>query len=564
MSKFILLLISLLALALALYALRWALLPRRRVPGNRVRSQRIRLWLRLHPGRGMATAFELWAGHGRFAAFRKSRHSRRSLSAWERIRRPDEHSIVVGRAHYRHGVRLPVEEHLVIVAPPRTGKSGTLATMIIHHPGTVLVTSTKEDMFTLTSGIRAQRGPVHVFNPEGIGSVPSTFRWDPVRGCADEATAIRRASAFAEAASTEGVEDAAFWSQSATAVLRALFCAAGLVRGDLRTVSQWAYGTNTERAVKILAAAGRDQWAASLAEFVFSPAAKTTSTIRLVLQGSLQFLADRNLAAAVLPADPFDSLDFEEFATSGGTLYAIAAAESKQAPLAGLFAALTSELRHAAIRVGSRMPGQRLDPPMLLALDEACQISPVPAPQWLQDSGGKGIQIVVVGHGEAQFKSRWKAEGCRTIFDTSAKLFLPGISDVDTLTTASKLAGQTAMRERGKDEKRSRHDVLTPDMVRALPKGHGLLLRGSMAPVIVRLPMAWKDSTYKKAVRAGTAVAAIEPARPPAIGGMPLFQLPIPESKAIAPDQAELLDDTNPADDSEPGDDNGTDGWWSR
>ena len=26
-------------------------------------------------------------------------------------------------------------------------------------------------------------GPVHVFNPQAIGGVPSTFRWSPVDGC---------------------------------------------------------------------------------------------------------------------------------------------------------------------------------------------------------------------------------------------------------------------------------------------------------------------------------------------------------------------------------------------
>jgi hypothetical protein len=42
-----------------------------------------------------------------------------------------------------------------------------------------------------------------------------------------------------------------------------------------------------------------------------------------------------------------------------------------------------------------------------MALDEVTQICPVPVPSWLADSGGKGIQILTVAHGEAQLRSRW-------------------------------------------------------------------------------------------------------------------------------------------------------------
>jgi hypothetical protein len=43
----------------------------------------------------------------------------------------------------------------------------------------------------------AQYGPVHVFNPQQVGAVSSTFCWSPIEGCEDPATAIRRADAFA-------------------------------------------------------------------------------------------------------------------------------------------------------------------------------------------------------------------------------------------------------------------------------------------------------------------------------------------------------------------------------
>src|SRR2546430_10074521 len=92
----------------------WAFLPARHLPGNRARQLRIRLHLRLHPGKGFATAFGLWLRWGRFAALRRSGRIRRSLAFWQRMGEPPEHSVFLGRAHWRHGLRVPLEEHVLV------------------------------------------------------------------------------------------------------------------------------------------------------------------------------------------------------------------------------------------------------------------------------------------------------------------------------------------------------------------------------------------------------------------------------------------------------------------
>ena len=147
-----------------------------------------------------------------------------------------------------------------------------------------------------------------------------------------------------------------------------------------------------------------------------------------------------------------------------------------------------------------------------MGLDEVVQICPVPLPVWLSDSGGKGIQVITVAHGEAQLASRWQEHGKQVVLDTSGvKAFLPGITDTSTLEMASKLCGQAAYREHGQ-EHCSRHDVVTPDMIRQLPDGFALVIRGGQAPVIAKLPRAWKDRAYQRARRRGRAVAALTPA----------------------------------------------------
>src|SRR5690242_21886395 len=93
------------------------------------------------------------------------------------------------------------------MAPPRTYQTAFLADVILRYPGPVIATTTKPDVYGLTAAVRSELGPVHVFNPQRIGDVRSTFRWSPVDGCQDPATAIRRADAFAFAVSHKGVED---------------------------------------------------------------------------------------------------------------------------------------------------------------------------------------------------------------------------------------------------------------------------------------------------------------------------------------------------------------------
>ena len=93
---------------------------------------------------------------------------------------------------------------------------------------------------------------MHVFNPQGIGGIPSTIRWSPVDGCTDAATAIRRADAFAAAVNTGGTDDGKFWDSTAAGCLRALFTAAALMGGDMRLVTRWAHGDGTDDAIRTL------------------------------------------------------------------------------------------------------------------------------------------------------------------------------------------------------------------------------------------------------------------------------------------------------------------------
>ena len=84
---------------------------------------------------------------------------------------------------------------------------------------------------------------------------------------------------------------------------------------DMRAVAGWVLGHDPDTPEQILAAAGADQWAMTLAE-LRGEAQKTASTVRMVMSRALSFMADPVLAACVLPGP--GGFDIEAFLRRAG------------------------------------------------------------------------------------------------------------------------------------------------------------------------------------------------------------------------------------------------------
>ena len=111
-------------------------------------------------------------------------------------------------------------------------------------------------------------------------------------------------------------------------------------------------------------------------------------------------------------------------------------------PITPLFKALASWVHFEAGMAGSKGRHKRLDPPLLMALDEVTQVCPVDLPVMLSDSAGKGVLIEAVCHSKSQLEQRWGKHGADTVWACSGtKILLGAISDPDTLDAASKLCG---------------------------------------------------------------------------------------------------------------------------
>ena len=231
---------------------------------------------------------------------------------------------------------------------------------------------------------------------------------------------------------------------------------------------------------------------------------RTADSIRMTVTRALAWLADPAVAAATSPG-PGEGFDVAEFVSGADTLYMIGTGR-EEAPIAPLFRAFAEYVHAGAALTGSLQPHGRLDPPMLMALDEVTQICPVPLPLWMADSAGKGILIVAVCHGLAQLQARWDTAGAHAIWDTAGdqghprrrhRHRHPG-ETCPCCAARSRCAPAAAPSPRTgggpTPPATSPSGCCRPNCSRPLPEWRALIMRGNLSPVIVRLRMAWRTA----------------------------------------------------------------------
>lgn len=467
---------------------------------RRVRAIRFRLWLWLRPGPGFASLPELWLRWGRIAALSYGARSRPGLSLPIRLIRPvTDFAALLGRAQYGRRLYAAFELHRLVLAPPRTDKTGLLADWIIRHPGPALTTSTRADLPQLTSPSRRGRGPAYVFNPENVGNVPSTFAWDLLGVCTDELMAFKMADWLAGA--TPGYGDLAWFEEQGTMGMSGLLLAAAKTGATLAEVYQWVQRRGQERALAVLAGYGNMELHAVVRSLMEDN--RTAASVRSTIARALKWAVIPQLAAAV---DRRGTFNAREFALGGGTVHLIASGDSRSV-IAPLLRALASYVHFEAGLAGSWTKAGRLDPPLLMAMDEVAQVCPVDLPSMLADSAGKGIVFVTVAHSLAKLEERWGKEGAANIWAISGvKMLLRGITEPATLEDVSQVCG--TLGDDG-DDGDDRARIVPPDVLRRLPKHSALVVNMDLSPVIVRVSRAWKRRSVRRLARQVLPAAAV-------------------------------------------------------
>ena len=119
--------------------------------------------------------------------------------------------------------------------------------------------------------------------------------------------------------------------------------------------------------------------------------------------------------------------------SGANTLYIVAPAND-QRRLSGLFAALVSHIVAGAYERSAKT-GRPIDPALLLALDEVCNIAPLPNLDEIASTGpGQGVHLLCVLQNISQSYDRWGRDRAETIIaNHRARLFCSGIGDRATL-----------------------------------------------------------------------------------------------------------------------------------
>jgi type IV secretion system protein VirD4 len=414
---------------------------------------------------------------------------------------------LLGRCRGR-SVWASVEDSMLVLGPPRSGKGlHIVINAILDAPGAVVTTATRPDTIAATITARQSRGPVAVFDPQRLADgLPAGLRWSPVRGCDNPLTAMIRAAGLASATglSNGGVESGGFWEGKTRTAIQALLHAAALDNRTPRELFAWTLSPSAAAdAVAILAshsdaAAG---WADSLESMIHADA-RTRDSIWMGVSLALSCLADPRVLDAVTPADG-EEFDPAEFLTSNGTLYLLATGAGAGASWP-LVAAFIEDLVETARHLAAASPGARLDPPLLLALDEIGNLAPLPSlPLLMAEGGGTGITTMPILQSLSQARDRWGDHAASAIWDASiVKIILGGTSAARDLQDLSALIGERDERtdtisvgdygSRSLQRSVRRVPILPPETIRTLPFGTALVLLRSAPPLVTDL-RKWTD-----------------------------------------------------------------------
>ena len=444
-----------------------------------------------------------WARSGELARLRRRPRSARAGR------------LVLGR----QGRRLLCAEHrhaLIAFGPPQSGKSAGIAVpALLEWNGPAVASSIKTDLLSATRARREALGKVLVFDPFGLAQTHS-HTWSPLHGAHTWDGALEVAWRLAAAGELDrrGVEGGDFWAVAAEQRLAPLLYAAAAGGADMDSVVRWVHGQGARELDETLARiTGEAQDDALLAgahaaydavRAFETQADRTRTSIEATAQTLLRAYrfqrVVRSAAASEITADRV--LD-------GTTLYLIGDAKASKL-LRPLFLALLGEIVDRAYERAT-LAGGALESPLLLCLDEAGNVAPLPhLAEIASTAPSHNIQLVTIFHDLAQARSRYGQQAETVVNSHRARMLLPGVADLETLRYFAGLIGDEEARDRThttgaggttRSMSRRRRPLIAPEALRQLPDGHALLLYGRIPPTRIRLRRWFEDHRLRKLAR---------------------------------------------------------------
>jgi type IV secretory pathway TraG/TraD family ATPase VirD4 len=291
------------------------------------------------------------------------------------------------------------------------------------------------------------------------------------------------------------------WALLAEKMLKYLLHAAALEHLDgsraadpqrpvgMARVVQWAASERLTAAADILRTSPQASRWAELVEDMSRSAPETFYSIKINLHEALACWEDPGILARMAPGrSPLGDLDPAALVRNSDRLMVIARPSGHAIPLVtSLVSAVVEAGRQEARRALAQ--GGRLDPPLLLLLDEVCKVCPLPQlPELVTDCASQGIVVVYAlqsledgrtAWGPTRFGGMWSATNCH--------LVMGQVSSAETLRDLSDLS-PTVRIEDPREARNARGErldpvvryerALTTDELAALPALSGIAFYG--------------------------------------------------------------------------------------
>lgn len=449
-----------------------------------------------------------------------------------RVDGPHRGRVVLGRQG-RQLLAAQPRASVMVIAPAQSGKTTGLAVpAILEWDGPVLATSVKGDLVHDTLGARSRVGEVRVFDPTGSTGL-ATAAWSPVAASVTWEGARRTAARLLELRESRSASsDETFWRPAAARYLAPLLYAAAHERLVMGDVLSWIATTNEQQPRELLEQMHQDGLGGAMAalealQLVWEADSRSRSSMLLTTATALDAWQEPAVAAAT--GGP-GAIDAAWLLSGNNTLYLSAPADD-QKRLRGLFTALVADVVATAFAQSTRT-AKALDPPLLLCLDEAANVAPLPNLDELASTGpGQGVQLLSVFQNVSQIHDRWGRERGETIMaNHRGRLFGSGIGDKATLEYVGAILGDEAIQKTSAH--RDRLAVLNlgtrtytheyrrlagPNKLREAQRDSALLIYGRLAPTWLQLRPWYRDRDLRRQVQTPKPAAVLrDDARPAA------------------------------------------------
>ena len=418
----------------------------------------------------------------------------------------------------RHGGRLLYAEHrhaLIAFGPPQSGKSaGVAIPALLDWAGPAVASSIKTDLLCATVTRRRLLGEVLVFDPFGLASGVASHTWSPLHGAGTWDGALEVAWRLASAGELDRrtVEGGDFWAIAAEQRLAPLLYTAAVSGAGMDAVVRWVNGQGTRElheTLMRLSGEAEDEAQVAGAHLAYDAVrafdAQADRT-RTSIEATAQTLLRAYRFERVMRSAAGNEITADRLLDGDSTLYLIGDAKASKL-LRPLFLALLGEVVDRAYERAT-LAGGRLDRPLLLCLDEAGNVAPLPnLGEIASTAPSHNIQLVTIFHDLAQTHSRYAQQAETVVNSHRARMLLPGVADLETLRYFAALTGEEEARDRThstgasgttRSTSRRRRPLIAPEALRQLPDRHALLLYGRIPPTQIRLRLWFEDRRLRK------------------------------------------------------------------